>query len=84
MANHIKADGTETEVKVPRKKGFNLTEIQGFVGGYFELVHLGGGRIMAINEEAHIHGHPYNGKASRLAGQQILGDVLVCNDGDID
>jgi hypothetical protein len=83
-AKHIKTDGTiET---VPQLEGgtFTLQELQDFVGGYIELVQLGNGTVMVVNEEGLLNKLPFNVNASRLASMNIVGDVLVCNASMID
>lgn len=76
MATHIKADGTEKKVNPKSGKKFTLEELQGFVGGYVEIVNLGG-RTMLVNEDGIPKKLTVNVKASMLAGQTILGDVLI-------
>ena len=78
MAKIIKADGTEIAVTPKNGKDFKLDELQPIVGGYIEIVYLPG-RFMVVNEEGKLMGLPINGKASFIAGETIVGDVLVCD-----
>lgn len=54
-----------------------LKEMQEFVGGYIELVHLRDGRQMIVNEEGRIHNLPLNPEASALYGGHIAGPAWV-------
>ena len=81
----IKASGETKYVEPKNGKDFKLDELQGFVGGYIEVVDvLTGapkGSIMIVNEEGKLKGLPYNGIASAMVGflDAIVGDVLVCD-----
>ena len=72
------ADGTTRYTK-PKvlAKGYMLDELQAIVGGLIEIVYLPHSQIMVVNEEGLLKGLPYNVMASVLAGQHIVGDVLV-------
>lgn len=75
-----KADGTRKEITPENGKTFNLREIQTAVGGCFEFIGIqGGAEIMLLNDEGRLRGLPLNEWASELAGQQIVGDVIVCS-----
>lgn len=65
-------------VKPNNARYFTLKELQGFVGGYIELVYLDDDITMVVNEEGVLRGLKTNYAASFLARVQILGDVLVC------
>lgn len=105
MAEIIKMTGEITSVVPESKNGkFTLSELQGAVGGYIELVHLADGRLMVVNEEGKLMDLSLNMKAttlvarvgikvfnSKLTGDAairatggIAGDVLVCDDNQID
>ena len=75
----LKADGTSEEVS-PAEKDWRLQEIQAKVGGDFKIVHrtnLAAGWIMLANENGIRDGRPENRRASMIAGQPIVGDVLI-------
>lgn len=73
----LKADGTNLMVKSTASQvKFNLEEIQKFVGGYFEIIRAGQ-RLMYIHDDARRLDLPINQLASALAGQTILGNVLL-------
>lgn len=61
----------------------DLDKLQAAVGGYIEAVYLPpnrfvpNGMVMFVNEDGHRLGLPYNSEASAMAGQPILGDVVV-------
>ncbi len=76
MAMLINADGTGREVLPKKGKEFSLEELQGFVGGYIELVRYFGGQMM-VNEDGRPKGLPVNIRASELAGMPIVGPVVI-------
>lgn len=63
---------------------YSLKELQGFVGGLIELVRLGGGRLMVVNEEGRLKGLPFNLVASLIAKRDIFGDVAIIDDGRLE
>ena len=74
----IKADGTQEKVAPLNGENFELSQLQGFVGGLIELVPLDEGQaVMVVNEEGLLVGLEPNPVASILAGQYIVGDVLL-------
>lgn len=89
MAQHIKADGTITEVHPAKGKKFSLKELQGFVGGYIELVTTRTPvRHMYVNEEGMLDNLPYNAAATALIHPKyvlvdgVRGNVIVCEKGE--
>lgn len=78
MATIYKTDGTEENIQPKNGKDFKLKELQPVVEGYVEIVRLRDGRIMVVNEEGMLMKLPYNRIASQIAGQPIVGNVLVC------
>ena len=89
MARLIKSTGTARSVHPKNGKTFSLKELQQYVGGYIELVHLNDGRIMVVNEEGKIRKVQENKVATtwlhKYANNRgyIVGDVLVCNEDEI-
>lgn len=78
----IKTDGTIEEVALDKDN--SLKQMQDAVGGYIELVRLTDDDIMVVNEEGLVFGLPINEHASKLAGQSIVGNVLICKGKDLD
>lgn len=78
MAKIIKSDGTEIIVNPSNGSDFDLSELQEIVGGYIEPIHLNEKEFMIVNEEGFLKRLPFNEKASKLIGNIIVGDVLVC------
>lgn len=78
MATIIKTNGEMLRVDPKNGKDFKLQELQEIVGGYIECVYINDKIQMVVNEEGKITGLPLNVAASSLAGQCIVGDVLVC------
>ena len=89
MATLIKSNGTEIEVH-PTGKCFSLEELQSFVGGYIEFVAIDKEFYMIVNEEGKLMCLPKNEKATRLyhrvryTEDVIVGDVLVCNNTEVE
>lgn len=73
----VKVDGT-TILVVPNKgTRFTLKEVQEIVGGYVERVRLPHKAVMLVDEEGKLKSKPVNQAASEVAGQTIVGDVLL-------
>lgn len=73
------------EVPAPNpQEGYNLKELYKLTeSDIIEIVRLHGrneGQILVIDEEGLLDGKAPNMKASVLAGQPIMGKVLVCKD----
>lgn len=93
MATLIKTNGTTQEVSPKSGQCFTLEELQGFVGGYIEIVPIrtSDNRLMVVNEEGLLSDLPSNRKAThellRACPTQynpIVGDVLLVTDEEID
>ena len=78
MARWIKTNGETIEVHPKNGVDFSLEELQGFVGGFIEIVRVDDDRIMVVNEEGKLNELPVNGIATYMARELIVGDVLVC------
>lgn len=77
-------DGGRRIVTPSNGTDFSLEELQGFVGGYIEIIGLGNNRLVIVNEEGKILGLPKNifvTKIIQSAGRQdiIVGNVLICD-----
>lgn len=82
MAEIIKVDGT----RVPLTDT-SLEALQAAVGGYIEIVKVGKGKLLVMDEEGKMKGKPVNDTASKLYGYQhdhIVGDVVIATDAEID
>jgi hypothetical protein len=81
----IKADGSQSFPQPANGIDFSLKEIQGFVGGKFEILKVPKAAdpkhdlIMLANERGRLIGLSPNAVASMLVGEMIVGDVLVCH-----
>ena len=88
MATVYKTDGTSQEVQPENGKDFKLEELYKLVECQtIELVTLGGGKIMIIDEEGKLSSppKPLNAAATqlfkqlpRIPGDYIAGNALVC------
>ena len=83
MAQLIKIDGSIIVVEPQNGKDFKLDELRKYLeGGYIEVIRLAGtpqNRIMLVDEDGISKQSRLNRAASLIAGQQILGNVLVCD-----
>ena len=71
----IKVDGTRSVESV---ETIDLDFLQEAVGGYIEAVGLSSYEAtMYVNEEGLIRGLPMNPLASEIAGQLLVGDVVI-------
>lgn len=85
MAKYIQVyepDGFEYE-QVLYGSQTQLKQLQDIVGGYIEVVQIGGGEVAIVNEEGLIHGLPYNQNASMLAGLDLVGTVVIMDYADL-
>lgn len=86
MAMLLHADGTVEEVQPTNGTDFQLDELQGFVGGYIEIVPLHGTtQILVVNEEGKLTGLPVNPAATAVwevvygPTDVVVGDALFCD-----
>jgi hypothetical protein len=82
MAKIIRTTGKTEEII-----SFELPDLQKAVGGYIEIVNGVGGYYqdrIVCNEEGHLKNLPVNKLASMMAGQQIVGDVVVAHRDELD
>lgn len=71
-------------------KQFTLEEMQGIVGGYIQIINLGNGNVMVINEDGKLLNLPKNAHATIIAHQHkaifpldyIVGTALVCRESE--
>lgn len=76
----ITTDGKVSPVIPENGTDFTLDELQGFVGGYIEIVWLNDGRCMIVNEEGKLDNLKFNTVATKLYNKNsdhIVGNVLV-------
>lgn len=81
MAKLMKADGTVEAVTPANGKKFTLEELQGFVGGYIELLPLRGRRVLC-NEDGLVRGLRPNYLASIACGMTLVGNVVELEKGE--
>lgn len=78
-----------TEVIPKNGTDFTLEEMQGYVGGYIEIVGLNDGRLLVVNEEGKLDGLPINRGATAIWEANhgrtdiIVGDALVCDSNEV-
>jgi hypothetical protein len=83
-AKIIYSNGKEVDVEPENGKDFKLAEMQKIVGGLIEIIYLDNNQIMIVNEEGKLENLPLNQKATNIANNNhiidlIVGDVLICD-----
>ena len=81
----IKTDGSKHVIAPKNGKKFELEELQAFVGGFIQVIHLSKNKLLVVNEEGKLHNLPMNEKATALAQycnaifptDCIVGDAVV-------
>lgn len=84
----LRTNGKKEQVNPKNGTDFSLDELQGFVHGYIQIVHLGRGEIMVINEEGKLMNLPLNKDATIIAKWNgaissrdgIVGNALLCHE----
>lgn len=90
MAVIYKANGERETVFPDNGKDFKLEQLQKIVGGYIDMLGVGGDEIMVFNDEGKLMGLPFNREATEIYQKAfqtddfIVGDVLVCKDNEIE
>ena len=89
MAIIIKTNGETENIEPSNGSVFTLEELQRIVKGYVELVPITNGehsgRVMVVDEEGKLKADAQlNDEASRIAGQRIVGQVIIIDKEQID
>lgn len=92
MALLIKTNGEITEIKPSSGECFTLEELQKAVDGYIEIINVPGGKVLVVDEEGKLKRKEVNAVAMAFAhtsgavhpSDAIVGDVLLCEDREID
>ena len=92
MAQIIKTTGEVIEVAPKNGTDFSLEELKAIVDGWIEIVNLRDGRLLCLDEEGKLKGKERNHVATDIYHQAlplcrkdfIVGDVLLCNEDQID
>lgn len=89
MATLITSEGKLREVVPDNGKTFSLDDLQKYVGGYIEIVHIDKEFDMVVNEEGKFQMLPINEIATRLYRKSrytddvIVGNALLCNQSEL-
>ena len=83
--------GLPRTVKPKNGEKFTLEELQELVGGYIQLApHMDNehpmfkNKIIVVDEEGVIKNKPVNNMASALSKQRLVGDVLLCDQSEME
>lgn len=81
-AKLFKASGEIVDVRPANGRFFSLQELQGFVGGYIQVVPTPSGRILICDDDGKRKAYPVNVAATQKfypGRDTIVGDVLICD-----
>lgn len=90
MAVIYKANGERQDVAPKNGTNFELEELQNIVGGYIDMLGIGGDEIMVFNDEGKLMRLPFNQEATSRYQEAfqtddfIVGDVLICKDSEVE
>lgn len=65
------------EITPANGTNFTLEEMQGIVGGYIQIINIGNGNVMVINEEGKLLNLPKNAHATIIAHQHKASFLLT-------
>jgi len=85
--HHYKTDGSLTTHPLKGGTKLSLEELQKLVGGLITILRTdfyGKNCQVVLNEEALIHGLPYNQMLSNRMGFEVYGDGAILEDYEID
>ena len=79
----IKADGLQKKVDPANGTDFSIDELNEFVDGYIEILHIGD-KLLVCNEEGKLKNLQYNATATCLINavgikDYIVGNALFCD-----
>ena len=74
----IMADGLQKKVDPANGKDFSLEELNEFVDGYIEILHIGD-KLLVCNEEGKLKNLQYNATATCLINAAGIKDYIVGN-----
>lgn len=89
MAKIYKVNGEILNIEPKNGTDFSWEELNSIVHGYIEIIRLGDGKIMVMNEEGKVYGLDINLYATNLLlsagyrGDFVVGDVLVCRSDEV-
>jgi Domain of unknown function (DUF3846) len=87
VATLYEPSGSDSECTPRNGKKFTLAELQALVGGYIEMVRIPGAagkRIFFVDEEGRLKKLKPNVRASRIAGQILVGNAVLCSPKEVD
>jgi len=80
MAKIFRANGNREDIEYEGpKETLTLEQVQKVVDGYVEVIKVPNSHnILIVDEEGKLKNKPINVTASKLAQQEIVGDVVLC------
>lgn len=79
MSGTVKPQDPQVHV-VPSGENPDLETLQRLVGGLIQPIYYKPGKVMWVNEEGLLLGLPLNMLASAIAGQPVVGPVVLMDD----
>ena len=76
----LRQNGEKEVVVLEPQETLKLEWMQQKVGGYIELIQLGDGKLLVVDEEGVLKDKAANEAATKLAGFPVVGDVIVTRD----
>ena len=83
MATLIRTNGEQEQIQPKNGTDFQLEELNAYIGGWIEIVRIGGGEILVVDEEGLCKELPINTTASILAGYTIVGPAVRCKSSQV-
>ena len=74
----ITTDGLQKKVDPANGTDFSIDELNEFVDGYIEILHIGD-KLLVCNEEGKLQNLQYNATATRLINAAGIKDYIVGN-----
>ena len=77
MFTVIGVDGVCTEMEIP--DGKNIVQYANEIIGWVEPIYLPKKKVMLVDEEGQLKKLSVNVEATKVAGQTIVGKVIICD-----
>lgn len=77
MITIIDVDGACTDIETPKDK--NIVQYANEIIGYVEPIYLPKKKVMLVDEDGRTKKLSVNVEATKVAGQTVVGKVIVCD-----
>lgn len=79
ISTWITAEGEFKHAPPANGTDYALEELQKMVGGLIQILHTRWGNLLIVDEEGVLKGKTVNLAATEIAGQDIVGDAVLCD-----